>query len=578
MGNPIEDAYSVLEDIFNDAQTRRKIAEEDFVAPLKLLPKTQIEDLDAIHDDCVQSIQTSIGKLFGPGSQFQGEASSAVADLIGSYFTQEAKLNDYTTKNNVSKYMTQLEQITSASIHDAETHIDAIKGCNTSNVFVNRIVSFWSDLFTKGPGSIPDNMQVGPWSLGQIFRGDFSISSNTSHSQMYAPPSQVQTPTPQSGFWEAVAAFLAPFAAVILVVNIVTDVIQQLSLDWHIESLGWTVIQWAQHMNDLHSNILLQNSESQLPGDIGKIKRSLNADQTHLTMLKIGVPDPNLPPNKQKLADKYYQKYKDVPNGPTLLEIQYIIDNFPPNQVDSKIYDLAWLKLNLRDLKLPPGYLLFFVMQGIPKEQIEEDIFWLQKASQNTGNGPGNIIYRKGRPLSNPSVDFLTAETYGFEAQAADQIRGWMNQILNDNTFNYRTIPNFYQLPGAVQSFLELTSLKKNSINKYNPNDPLTSKFLPKGYQGQFGTAVQELVKVSVRSSNWYGKYYVEKENLFLDTGAGLRPDIRFKQKDGSYTSFDYTTYDQRNSKAKYDNDYNPNIVLIHNGPFQGGEIAAQNP
>ena len=96
MGNPIQDAETALDEIINNVQTMRKELEEDFVIPLQRFPKADVDELDMIHDQCIQAVQGSMEKLFGPGpDSFQGAAADAVANRFGEFLERESLFNNY---------------------------------------------------------------------------------------------------------------------------------------------------------------------------------------------------------------------------------------------------------------------------------------------------------------------------------------------------------------------------------------------------------------------------------------------------------------------------------------------------
>src|SRR5581483_9129414 len=182
--------------------------------------------------------------------------------LIGDYFEHESKLSHYST-NGISEYIAELEQLCSSTIQQMEPHLEAVSGFTTSNVLLGDILHYWSDVFQKGPQAAIDDLQVGPWTVGQIehfFNGQGGSGPQVQSSQQI----QIQQPAPQgqtpaSDFWEIVAMILAPFAGLVIVVNIVTEIIKQFSLDWHMESLSLLALQWVSQMNHLHDQILMQN-------------------------------------------------------------------------------------------------------------------------------------------------------------------------------------------------------------------------------------------------------------------------------------------------------------------------------
>ncbi len=543
-----------------------------------------MDELDIIHDQCVQAVQTSLGKLFGPGTTFQGEGATAVANLMGDYFDHESKLSNYST-NGISEYMVQLEQLCSSTIQQMEPHLEAVSSFNSSNVLLGDIIHYWSDVFQKGPQALIDGLQVGPWSMGQVehfLSGQPGAGPQVQSSQQLQMQQPLQQPGPQgqtpvSGFWDIVAAILAPFAALIIVVNIITEIIKQFSLDWHMESLAFLAWQWVSQMNSLHDHILMQNSSTNPSGNVGSIHTALKNEAANFMLKRVcHLPGPNLSPEQNEFAKQLYAVAEALyPGVLTLTEVQYLVQYFPKDVAERKVFMLAELKTMFP--KLPDGYLAFFVLQGLSMTTIVQDVQWLQTAAANTqGKGPGNIYYMQGSALTNPYVDFVTAETYRYEAQSANQLRAWQNQVLNGQM----TLTDIANLPDdAVKAFLMKTYRYKAQLANYNPN--IAGSKLPDGYDGLFGTAVQEMVKANIRTAPWVRneQSYLLDNNLLLDKSdaAGQRPDIQLQLSNGQWAAFDYTTYNQLGSKKKYNRSpYNFNIVLIHNGPFGKDEILTQ--
>jgi hypothetical protein len=587
MSDPLGAVWEALGEVVNDVQTRRRVYEEDLVQPLRKFPVQDIDGMDTAHDQCVKAVQAAMTKLHT--DQFKGQGPTAILQLMDEYFAKEKQISNYNS-NGISQYITDLTNQTGITIHDLQSHLDAISGFNMSNVIVNDVVHYWSDVFQKGPSALIDDLQIGPWTFGQLAYGN---TSQTQSGQMLMPQGQIPPgETPLSGFGESLALILAPFAGLIIVVNIITEIVKQCSLEYHLEALALAALNWVNAMNDLHNNILTQNSTTHLAMGITQFEQ-LRKNAQSLTELKMygGLPDPRLSPKQQKLVQELYAYYsKKYPNNPpTLVEIEYIVSKYP-SESDAR-YRLDVLgKFKTKYPQLPDGYLAFFVMQPVPllEEAIDQNIQWLQKAKQNTqGKGPGNIYYMQGQPLQNPYVDFLAAETYYLEALAADKVRHQMKLILEGN-MDGNTISSMRN--GALKKFLLTTLMGRNNINRYMANDPKAR--LPAFYDAQFGTAVQEEIKAALHQAPWTKKgesYYIAPDektpgSLYLDTSdkTNQRPDIQLKlhpnqsENKQQWAAMDYTTYNQTATKKKYSRPpYAYNIVLVHNGPFGKDEYNA---
>lgn len=570
MGNPIQDAENALGEIINDVQTQRTEIEDNFVKPLQEFPKTAVDGLDTTHDDCIKAVQSAMSKLFAPGVTFEGDGANAIADMIGDFYERESKLSNY-ADDGISTYMVQLAQLCSSTAKDMEPNIDAIRGISNSNILVNDVIHYWSDVFHKGPQALIDDLQVGPWTIGDLTGSSGVQQSQTMMGQVQQqpmPPGQ----SPISGFWETVTAVLAPFAGLIVVANIVTEAIKQCSLEVHLANLSWSIWHWFQQMDALHNNILQQNKSTNPSGDFGDFQMAYRSDNARFLLKQVsGLPNPNLNDKQKERAKELFKVLKTLyGNVVTMAEVEFIMAHFPANVAENKLFLLADLKVKYP--KLPDGYLAFFVIQGLPASQIKQDIQWLMAAAQNSqGNGPGNIYYMKGNSGVNPVVDFVSAETFRYEIQAANQLRAWKAAILGGSSLN-ALVPPINTQPNAVKKFLQKTFDNRSQLLLYDPNNSATNKFLPGGYAGLFGTATQEMIKVSIITAPWYSQF-ASSYQLSLDTASGssLRPDIQMKLPGSNNVTMDYTSYDQRFTKKKYN--YAPyNIVIIHNGPFGGSE------
>lgn len=268
MGNPLGDATNALGEIINNVQTLRKEVEIDIVQPLQSLPGVDINGLDTTHDTCVKAVQTALGKLYAPGVNFSGSGADAISQLMEDYFTQESKLNNYTS-DTISEYMLQLEQLCKSTINDLQPHLDALQGIMGPNVLISDAINYWSDVFHKGPQELLLGLQVGPWKLGDFLPANQLMAQQGSvmGPQQFSPTQigQELGNALEQSFWDMVAEVLAPLAVVVLVVNLVTEAIKQGKLDWDMGNIGWFVMRWLQQMGDLHNQILSQNTGSSLP-------------------------------------------------------------------------------------------------------------------------------------------------------------------------------------------------------------------------------------------------------------------------------------------------------------------------
>lgn len=281
MGNPIADATNTLEQIFNTVQTIHDLAQDDYVRPLQQFPKSDVEGLDITHDRCVQEVQKAMGNLFGPGISFEGAAATAVANLMSDYFDHESKLSNYDI-DGVSIYMTQLGQHCQTTVRDLQPELDAIKDIKGPSVVVSDVIDYWSDVFHRGPQALIEDLQIGPWKLGDFPPAQFLMN------QVFMPQEQAPQSALERSLLEEISSALVPVAAVILVVNLVWEVIKQWGIVWHVGRIGATLQGWANAMGDLHNEVISQNMLTPITGDIGTINYALQ--QENLAQLEKEFP------------------------------------------------------------------------------------------------------------------------------------------------------------------------------------------------------------------------------------------------------------------------------------------------
>ncbi|HLG66082.1 MAG TPA: hypothetical protein VKY19_29460 [Ktedonosporobacter sp.] len=533
MGNTLQDVTNTLNGIFNDVQAFTTAVEDDFIRPLHLFPKRpsnfppqdHLDQLDFAHDDMVVVTQQAIGQLYTPGISFQGTASDAVANLIGDYLTSESKLSAYDAKG-VSTYLTQAAQLCQSTIADMQPHLNALKDFPSSNFILSAI-----------------EKQFQPGGMGAMMM----------ESQKLEPP---------PGTWEQLQNLgediLSGLELASLVGLIVGGILDDIQMDYHLGALALAIDNWQQSMKRLAMELVWQNVDSWLNGQILQMSNAFRNDATiRYLSINAGMPAPNLEdpnqPNKKDLANSIYETLNGMaPGVVTLAEIEYLTAFAPRNltgpALQKYVEDQALVLLDLKQTypKLPDGYLVYFVMTGISEAQIKQDLTWLTQAGKN---------YVSGSPFSNPAADFLAAESQRYSQLAEQQLLAWKQQIDTQN--NFQGIPAYALENPQIRAFL---LARKSSITGEYPSTLYTA----------YGYAVQRWIEHNMPSASWYPtlttrfRYKIRFDSQF--PGMKQRPDVQMVLPNGKTIIIDYTSYAEIPSKSKYNQGGVIAIIAIAHG------------
>lgn len=287
----LQDVENALGQLFNQFQTCHDFVQDNFVEPLNAFPSLQVDDLDFTHDQCVQQVQTAMGKLYGPNTDFSGGASETIATLIGNYFDQESKVSSYSSYSlsssrscpmnfsagtpGVDTYIDQLSRLCLTTASDMQPHLDAINHITGPNIIVSDV---WDTL-----QGIWQNIQS-IWNPPPVY------AAGPGQTQTYAPQ-QSQTQLPSTGtdeFWGDVSDFLDFLGEVMIVIQAIIECVKQLYIDVNVGELGWSQWQWINQMGNLKDQITQQNRNSQLPGSVqNTIDKSVNLDVVQLSQSEI---------------------------------------------------------------------------------------------------------------------------------------------------------------------------------------------------------------------------------------------------------------------------------------------------